>query len=303
MSVPDFQACLRPLLQFLEDGQEHRLSEASNALVLHFGLSPEDRAELLPSGRQAKFANRVGWAGTYLKKAGLIQSAGRARLRITPEGRQLLATEQSDLRVADLLKYQSFYEFHRGAAAPVDSTATDSLDQTPQTPEERMQASYEVYRGALVQELVEKTQACTPAFFERLVLDVLVAMGYGGSLRDAAKAVGRSGDGGIDGIIKEDRLGLDEIYIQAKRWKANVGRPDVQAFSGSLDMHQARRGIMITTSDYTSDARDYVAKISKKIVLIGGDQLAQLMVDYGVGVAAYQEYKLSRLDQDYFSEE
>jgi len=298
MAIPSYEEFMKPLLRLAEDGAEHTAREAYNSLAEHFRLSPDEREHLLPSGRQRTFENRIGWARTYLAKAGLLESPSRGMFRLTPRGREVLQENPSEITSSYLRRFAEFVEFKSLAQQPADATS-DSLA----TPEEALENSYVSLRAALGDELLQRVKACSPQFFEKLVVDLLVAMGYGGSRRDAGSAVGRSGDGGIDGIIKEDPLGLDVVYIQAKRWEAGVGRPVVQAFAGSLEGHRARKGVLITTSHFTQDAKDYVDRIEKRIVLVGGQELAELMIDHQVGVTDVATYPVKRVDLDYFPDE
>ncbi len=300
MTVPDFQSLMLPLLQLAADGQEHTIYEAMDALASMFNLSPEERNELLPSGQQSRFDNRVHWARTYLKQADLLEATGRGRFRITQRGLDVLRHRPDRIDVAFLRQFPEFIAFqlrsprnHDAGAAPIELT---------HTPDETLQASYQSLREELAKELLERIMNCSPRFFERMVVDLLVAMGYGGSRQDAGRAIGQSGDGGVDGIINEDRLGLDTVYIQAKRWDGTVGRPQVQAFAGSLEGFRSRKGVFITTSTFSKDAREYVERIEKRIVLIDGEQLAQFMIDYGIGVSEVATYTLKKVDTDYFSD-
>jgi restriction system protein len=302
MTIPDYQSIMLPLLKFAGDGTEHSLRETIEALADEFDLSDEERKELLPSGQQATFDNRVGWARTYLKKAGLLESTRRGYYQITGRGVGVLKQNPPEITASFLRQFPEFVEFQRPQKTRVDRTAEEDISDT-QTPEEEIEAAYQRVRQGLAAELLQTVKGCSPAFFERLVIDLLVKMGYGGTRRDAGEAIGRSGDGGIDGIIKEDRLGLDIVYIQAKRWDGNVGRPEIQKFAGALQGQRARKGIFITTSDFTQSARGYVSRIDSKIVLIDGDTLAQLMIDYNIGVAGVASYELKRVDSDYFTEE
>jgi restriction system protein len=304
MTVPDFQTLMLPLLKLAADGQEHKLSEAIEVLAQQFNLSDDDRRELLPSGKQPKFVNRVGWSATYLRKTKLLEGTGKGKFRITERGRQELSLNPPRIDLRYLEKYPELAVF-RGVPSDGGNGVANGADiatPTSQTPREALEASYQLLRRELADELLERIKQKPPAFFERLVVELLVAMGYGGSLTDAGQAVGRSGDGGIDGVIKEDRLGLDFIYLQAKRWENTVGRPTVQAFAGALDEQKARKGVIITTSNFSQDAHAYVKRIERKIVLIDGEQLAQLMIDYGVGVAEEAVYVVKKLDADYFEE-
>lgn len=303
MPIPDFQNLMLPLLRIAADGAEHRLSDVIEALAQQFELSEAERAELLPSGVQPKFDNRVGWARTYLGKAGLVESPRRGWFRITERGRAALAQNPLRIDMAFLSQYPDYQTFRsRGRVVENDVAAASPAEEVA-SPEERLEASYQALRGALAQELLEKVKQVSPRFFERLVVDLLVAMGYGGSRRDAGQAIGRSGDGGIDGIINEDRLGLDVVYIQAKRWEQTVSRPEVQAFAGSLEGVRARKGVMITTSTFSPQAREYVSRIEKKIVLIDGEQLAQYLIDYDIGVTEVSRYVIKKVDLDYFEED
>ncbi|WP_434347868.1 restriction endonuclease [Myxococcus virescens] len=304
MPIPDFQSAMLPVLRLAQDGKDHTLREAVEAIAVEFKVTDAESNEMLPSGRQRKLHNRVGWAKTYLQKAGLLEANGRGRFRITPRGREALQNKLSRIDLKFLARFPEYNAFValRHDAADVEPS-TSPLPATSETPEEILEDSYQELRKRLADELLERIKACDPRFFEKLVVDLLVAMGYGGSRRDAGQAVGQSGDEGIDGIIKEDRLGLDVVYIQAKRWAKNVGRPVVQEFTGSLEGQRARKGVLITTSDFSRDARDYVKQIEKKIVLINGVELAKLMIDHGVGVTEVATYTVKKLDLDYFGDE
>lgn len=298
MTIPDYQSFMLPLLKISSDGQQHSLREVAESLALHFELTDEDRKELLPSGRQAKFENRVGWAVTYLKKAGLLESTGRGKFRITKRGSKVMRSSPPAINTKLLKQFPEFLEFQS-----LSRQENKQEEESSRTPEEVLEDSYQDLRRDLAQELLERVKSSLPRFFEKLVIDLLIALGYGGSRKDAGQAVGQSGDGGIDGIIKEDKLGLDVVYIQAKRWEATVGRPIVQAFAGSLEGQKARKGVLITTSQFSQEAKDYASRIEKKIVLIDGDQLAQLMIDHGVGVTEIASYTVKQVDQDYFDAE
>lgn len=297
MTVPNFQAIMLPVLTLVADGAEYRHGDVVEKIADHFALGEDDRNELLPSGSQTRLANRVAWARSHMKAAGLIENLGGGRFRISAVGLEVLAEKPDALTVKLLERFPSYVEFR----TPKVKTASDPAAQDEdQTPEELLENGYASIREALAGELLARIKTAPPSFFEQLVVDVLVAMGYGGSRRDAGEAVGQSGDGGIDGIIKEDKLGLDAIFLQAKRWEASVGRPVVQAFAGSLDGQRARKGVLITTSSFSAEAREYVSRIEKKIVLIDGAQLAQLMIDHDVGVNLVANYSLKRLDEEYF---
>lgn len=261
-------------------------------------LTPEEVAQKLPSGAQTVFANRVSWAMVYLTRAGAFKRIKRGVIQITERGKDLLQKHPDKITVQTLSHFPEFATFYKGNST-VNGKTEIKIEST-QTPEEQLAAAYQILSDALANDVLDAVRKTTPSFFEKLVVDLLVAMGYGGSVADAGKAVGRSGDGGIDGTIKEDKLGLDVVYIQAKRWKDSVGRPVVQAFAGSLEGVRARKGVLITTSTFTPDALDYVQKIEKKIVLLDGKQLADLMIEHNVGVTPTQSYTLKRLDSDYF---
>jgi restriction system protein len=258
MVVPDFQSFMLPLLNFATDGNEHSQSEAANALSHHFAITESDRREMLPSGRQTRFDNRVAWAASYLRKAGFLESTRRGRFKITKRGLEIQRSNPARIDVKFLMKNgdAEFREFHRPSRQ--EEGQEEPSIEAVRTPREVMDAGYQEMRRDLSQELMNRIKSSSPRFFELLVVDLLVAMGYGGSRKDAGEAVGQSGDGGIDGIIKEDMLGLDAIYLQAKRWDGTVGRPVVQAFAGSLEGHRARKGVLITTSQFSPEALDYV---------------------------------------------
>jgi restriction system protein len=262
-----------------------------------------DRQLFLKDGRTPVYANRAHWAVTYLHRAGALKRTQRGVYQITDRGLRLLQQRKDGITVKDLMQFPEFREF----VQPIKVYGADGNESASssegRTPLERLEAAYQESREALASELLERVRQVTPSFFEQLVLDLLTAMGYGGTLEDAARAVGRAGDEGIDGVIKEDKLGLDVVYVQAKRWQQNIGRPDVQAFVGALAGKKARKGVFITTSDFTKEAREYVQNIDAKIVLIDGRQLAELMIDHDVGVTVVQTYKLKRVDSDYFESE
>lgn len=299
MTVPDFQTIMLPLLQCFTDGREHSTQELLENLADKFSLTEEELNALLPSGKQTVFYNRVGWARTYLTKAGLLEMSRRSYYRITERGRQVLARNPSRIDVKFLEQFPEYIEFREresGRRKPRETTT----EVGEKTPEEILEDAYEEIQDGLARELLEMVKQSTPSFFERLVVELLVKMGYGGSRRDAARAVGQVGDEGIDGIIDEDRLGLDTIYIQAKKWDNVVGRPEIQKFVGALMGKRAKKGIFITTSSFSAEAVNYVASIDAKIVLIDGKRLAELMIDYDVGVTPVTNYQLKRIDSDYF---
>lgn len=307
MAIPDYQTLMLPLLRLTSDGAERRFRDAVEALAAEFQLNPDERSELLPSGTAPTFDNRVGWARTYLKQAGLIESPRRGVLRITERGRAVIGKKPARIDVKFLDQFQEFRDF-RTKRADENGASGAKLEQAQahpetETPEDQLASAYKRLRHDLELELLAQVKSSTPAFFERLVIDLLVSMGYGGSRQDAGRAIGKSGDGGIDGIIKEDKLGLDVIYLQAKRWEGTVGRPEIQKFAGALQGHRASKGVFITTSSYTREALDYVNVINSKIILIGGQELAALMIDHNVGVSTVGMYELKKVDADYFDGE
>lgn len=301
MSIPDYQSCMLPLLKFYSDDKDHTFRETVEALAKDLKLTDEERREMLPSGKQEIFDNRIGWARTYLKKAGLIDSPKRGINRISPRGFEILKQKPQKIDVHFLSQFKEFQEFR--ALRRIQSDEVSELESNDKTPEESLESAYQSIRNDLASDLLQRLKTCSPSFFERLVVEVIVKMGYGGTRKDAGKAIGRSGDGGIDGIIKEDKLGLDAIYIQAKRWENTVGRPDIQKFVGALNGLRARKGLFITTSNFSSDADDYVSRIDSKVVLINGETLAQLMIEYNVGVSTVNAYEVKKVDSDYFLEE
>jgi restriction system protein len=307
MAIPDYQSVMLPLLRFAgEKNDETSTGEAVEVLAKEFGLTDEDLKEMLPSGIQSTFVNRVGWASTYMKKAGLLEATRRGYYRITPRGQELLKKQPKAINVKLLKQYPEFLEFQQlkgTRSGDRESSSHTTLDVTTATPSEALEAAYENLRDELADELLARIKKSSPSFFERVIVELLVKMGYGGSRADAGKAIGKTGDGGIDGIIKEDKLGLDIVYIQAKRWENNpVGRPDVMQFAGALQAQKANKGIFITTSRFTDDARSYVSQIGSKIVLIDGEQLTSLMIEHDVGVSTVSMYPVKKIDTDYFDE-
>jgi len=297
MALPDFQQLMLPILTLIGDGKEHQRQELFEKAAQMFNLTHEERTHLLPSGRQYTFDNRVGWARTYLKKAGLLSSPSRGIIKITERGKEVLKNKPSEINVKFLEQFPEFREFKKYQREKQDEQTSVDL-----TPEETLENSYQDLRTELSHELLERVKSCSPDFFERLVVDLLVSMGYGGSRSEAGQRVGKSGDGGIDGIIKEDKLGLDVVNIQAKRWQNTVGRPEIQAFVGSLAGNRAKKGVFITTSKFSDGAIDYVSRIEQKVVLIDGEELAQLMIDHDVGVSEESRYVVKKIDLDYFEE-
>lgn len=302
MPIPDFQGIMRPLLVLTASKSEITLRDAIVDLGDEFGLSPEERTEMLPSGFQGKFTNRVAWAATHLQKAGALTRVGRGRYRITDRGQTLLGSTPGPITIAALNSFPEYQAFKSGSSKVAAQRVTLAPDGGA-TPDEAIEARVAQLTSEVALDLLERVRAVPPDFFEQLVVDVLVAMGYGGSRADAGRAIGRSGDGGIDGVIKEDRLGLDAVYVQAKRWEKPVGRPDVQQFSGSLDGQKATKGVFFTTSTFTGEARDFVRSIGKRIVLVDGIELAHLMIEHQVGVEVLATFKVYRVDSGYFEPE
>lgn len=303
MPAPDFQSFFKPLLQLASDGQEHSVREAREKIAQTMGLSVQDLSELLPSGTQTKFDNRVAWAKSYFIQAKVLEATRRGYFRITDRGRELLSKGHPRIDIRILDQYEEFVEFHSahddgGEAVTVDAPATPS-----ETPEEVLQKAHRGIRNELAGELLGRVKTNSPKFFESLVVDLMIAMGYGGSRADAGKAIGQTGDEGIDGIIKEDRLGLDIIYLQAKRWDGTVGRPEIQRFVGALHGKRAKKGVFITTGRFSDDAVGYVESIDPKVILIDGRTLANLMIDFNLGTTTAAIYELKRIDSDYFGEE
>lgn len=303
--IPDYQSLMLPLLRLTSDGKEHNYRELIEKLATEFNVSDEERKELLASGNQAIFDNRVGWAKTYLKKAGLLDSPKRAFFVITNLGRETLKLNLDRIDAKYLRRFPAFLEFQNASRSDNDLEESTLLLNIEETPEENLDKAYQRIRKSLAIEILNHVIELSPSFFERLVVELLVKMGYGGSIKDAGKALGKSGDEGIDGTIKEDKLGLDIIYIQAKRWKLGnvVGRPEIQKFVGALAGQGAKKGIFITTSSFTKEALDYTPRNETKIVLIDGSQLSQLMIDYNLGCTTQQTYELKKIDSDYFGEE
>jgi len=302
--IPDFQSIMLPLLKYAGDKKEHSVRNAIETLANEFNLTEEERKEVLQSGQQTIFDNRVGWAKTHLKKASLLESTKRGYLRITDTGLKVLDDNPQKINIKYLKRYPKYIEFispPKSIGGDVDGPKTKKYEEN--TPEELMEIGHQKLQKDLAFELLDYIKKCSPNFFERLVVKLIVNMGYGGSREDAGKAIGRIGDEGIDGIIKEDKLGLDIIYIQAKRWENPVSRPEIQKFAGALQGQRARKGIFITTSSFSKSAIEYVSKIDSKIVLINGEQLAILLIENDVGVSRMASYDIKKVDSDYFIEE
>jgi len=291
-----------PLLKFAGDHQEHSMWQAIDVLTSQFNLTQEEQRKLLPSGQQSIFYNRVGWARSYMKQAGLLEATRRGYFRITERGTQVLQGNPKKIDADFLEQFNEFQEFKKRTR--VRSTSQQEILNKGETPVEILETTYQSLRNELSSELLNQVKMSPPSLFEKMVVELLVKMGYGGSRKDAGEAIGKRGDEGIDGIIKEDRLGLDVIYIQAKRWdQTTIGRPEIQRFVGALQGQHARKGIFITTSSFSKDALDYARSIDSKVILIDGEQLAQSMIDYNVGVSSDRLYEIKKLDSDYFVEE
>jgi len=309
MAIPDYQTLMLPVLRLAAAG-EQRVVEVIDSIAEEFGLKEQEKGTLLPSGRQRVLHNRIHWAKFYLSKANLISSPARGRFVATEEGRRLLATKPGQINVALLMKHPSFREFYKSGREPTSDSPEAAVDgkelkSGTVTPEEQIEVAYQAVQSALRADLLERIALNTPSFFEQLIVDLLVAMGYGGTRKNAASQLGRSGDGGVDGVINEDRLGLDRVYVQAKRFgKGNtVGRPEVQAFVGSLVGLGATKGVFVTTSTFSPQARDFVQHLTQRVILIDGQNFADLMIEHGVGVRTSRAIEFKRLDEDFFSEE
>ncbi len=302
MAIPGYQDIMRPLLAAYADGQERSIGDVRAMLAEHLELTPEELHERLPSGLARTWVNRAGWATMYLNRTGLLERTQRAVYRITDRGREVLAANPERVDLAVLSQFPELGELRRRSAGTA-ARATPLPDAEERTPEESVESSYQELRAALASDLRERISAKPPDFFEDLVLHVLQKMGYGSGLEDERERLGRSGDGGIDGVIREDRLGLDLIYVQAKRWEASVGRPTIQAFVGALQGARATKGILFTASAFTADAKSYAESVSPRVILVDGLKLAELMIDTDVGVTVKARYEVKRVDEDYFADE
>lgn len=300
MSIPDFQSIMLPLLTAISDGVEHDLKEVKTKLISHFSISEDELRIKIPSGRSFLFDNRLGWAKTYLKKAGLISSARRGYLQITELGSDFQKHHIKGIKVSDLNKIKQFKDFHQVKGK--EDIEIDIPEMEIRSPEEVIDSAFEVIKNDLRSELISTIKSCSPLFFEKMVIDLLIKMGYGGSRREAGTAIGKSGDGGIDGIINEDKLGLDSIYIQAKRWENTVPIKEIRDFAGSLLSKKARKGVFIITSEFPKSAYDFVNSIEPRIILIDGNKMASLMIEHNVGVSTKEVYEIKNIDHDYFDE-
>jgi len=283
----------------LTSGEVFSNADVINQISDEFGLTAEQRAELLPSGKQTIIKNRIGWAITYLKKAGLLQSPKRAHIQITELGQSVLAENPEKINVRFLKQFESFREFH--TVKPKTNDSVEEINQAlPDTPDEQLQQAYQSLNQSLAEEVLENVKQVTPQAFEQLVVDLMIAMGYGGARKEAGQATQLTGDDGIDGIINEDKLGLDSIYLQAKRWENTVHRPEIDKFIGSLTRQGATKGVFITTSNFSQGAKDSVNGLNLSVVLVDGQQLAELMIEYNLGVSIKETYQVKTLDSDYF---
>lgn len=311
MAIPKYDEITLPLLHLLSNGKEYHRSELPVLVGDHFKLAEEERNRKLPSGQSTYLKNRTGWAGFYLRKAGLAEFCGEATLRITDAGRKFLETNPPKITRAVLMQFEPFSSYIQqirklktdGGAEGEKTSSKQEMDEDEATPEEIIDNSYTLLRAQLAAELLQRIKKATPTFFEELVVDLLLKMGYGGSRAEAGRATKPTGDNGIDGVIDEDRLGLDAIYVQAKRWENSVGEPQLRDFVGALHAHRARKGVFMTTSEFTEPARLYVEKVDFKISLIDGRKLTELMIDFGVGVSLAHTYEIKKVDNDYFAEE
>lgn len=302
MAVPGYQDFMLPLLKFAGDGREYTVADSMETLARSLEISDPDRNELLPSGKQTRFYNRIVWAITYMQKSMLLARVGRGRFKIAPRGLEVLRNAPARIDKAFLERFDEFRAFMTKKNEKIeqkDDGETPSIEPDV-TPDERLDVAYKELRETLADELLDRIRMSSPRFFEHLVLDLLVAMGYGGRHSAAAQVVGKSGDGGIDGVIPEDRLGLDMVYIQAKKWENSVGPDEIRKFVGSLGEQKAYKGVFITSGTYTKGARQAAERANAKVVLVDGEQLVELMIDHGVGVADHKSYVDKKLDGDYF---
>ncbi len=309
MTIPNYEQAMLPVLKVLAEHGARPRRDITDAVAGIFNLTDEERQRLLPSGQFPVILSRVGWALSYMKQARLVEPVKRGVYKLTDRGREVLASNVSSIDADYLERYPEFREFQNrtreSTSEATPSSAAGSGSEPPaiiQSPEEALEAAYSQLRSTLQAELLDSVKAGTPGFFEELVIDLLVKMGYGGSRPEAARSVGKTGDGGIDGVIDEDRLGLDVIYVQAKRWESTVGRPEIQKFAGALQGQRAKKGIFITTSTFSREAEQYAQRIDNRIVLIDGGRLATLMFEYDIGVNPRSSYVVKHLDNDYFED-
>lgn len=303
--IPDYQTIMLPLLKFMNDKNTHKLRNLIDVLQNYFQLSESERNELFPSGSQAIFDNRVGWAKFYLEKANLLKTEKRGFYRITELGVSFLNTKPTSLRTRDLENFSAFKEFKKSIVSKTEISSeseNSEYNDLNKTPVEALEYAFQKLKTDLSRDILDTIKSCSASFFEKLVIDLLLKMGYGGTRKDAGQALGKTGDGGIDGIIKEDKLGLDTIYIQAKRWENVVPVREIRDFAGALLSKKARKGIFITTSYFPPSADEFVKSIEHKIVLIDGEQLTNLMFEFNVGLSLQSNYEVKKIDFDYFEE-
>ncbi|WP_165074465.1 restriction endonuclease [Paludisphaera rhizosphaerae] len=304
MAIPDFQTIMLPMLKLLSDGQDWSVRDLTTAIADQFGLTQEEREHLVPSGQQTTIANRVSWARTYMKFAGLFEYPTRGRVRITNLGRSILAESPSKIDVRFLKRFPSYREFKEKSEPETEDKTTKPAPilEEEQTPHELIESAYQSLLQATAEEVLARLKSCSPAFFESVVVRLLMAMGYGG-VAGHGSVTGKSGDGGIDGVIRQDKLGLDVVCIQAKRWEGPVGRPIVQQFVGSMDYYRAKKGVILTTSTFTKDGLEFLQRIEgKTVVLVDGDRLAALMIEHDLGVTTTKTYALKEVSNDFFDE-
>lgn len=306
MAIPDFQSFFYPVLKYSSEHNEISLNEIREFLTQHFSLTDEEKAERVPSGTQTKFDNRIYWTKSYFSKAKLIENTKRSHFKITDRGRNFLKNFSSSISISDLKTIGEFREFNEGVISTDEQKNTTTTENVStietKTPLVRLEESYQFIKRELASELLDKIRANTWQFFEDLVIDLMVKMGYGGSRNKAGESIKRTNDEGIDGIINEDKLGLDVIYLQAKMWKeeTSIGRPEIQKFVGALHGQRAKKGVFITTSSFSKGAIDYVKSIDPKVILIDGETLTNLMIEYNVGTTPIETYQIKKIDLDYF---
>jgi len=301
MPIPTYEELMLPLLKSLDDGQEKHVATLADKIADDLSLSNEEKEETLSSG-QTTLKNRIGWARTYLKKAGLVKDPQRGYVQITQIGSKVLEDKPIEIDNQYLMRFPGFQLFKNGSSSPGDTEEEIQLN-SESTPKELIDSSFKILNNELSEEILESIHNCSPQFFENLVIDLMLSMGYGGSNKEAGKAIGKSSDGGVDGLINEDKLGLDTIYLQAKRWKNKVGAPEIRDFVGSLVGKQSNKGVFITTSSYTSEAIAYAGSVQHKVILIDGLKLTELMIEHGIGVSEVKKYSLKKIDYDYFSDD
>lgn len=303
MPIPDYQTIMRPLLMQLADDQLHTLQEIHETLCKYFELTPEEVKERISSGKQTVMRNRVGWAKTYLSKAGLLEVPVKANCKITELGRKALDECPERIDNKYLRQFEAFQEFTTPKKAEKGDQQEIVTAESDTTPDEQIATAHQALNKSLADDLLRSVLSASPSFFEQVVVDLMLAMGYGGSRKEAGQATQATNDDGIDGIIKEDRLGLDIIYLQAKRWQNTVHRPEIDKFIGTLTRNRARKGVFITTSSFSDGALEAVHSLDMKVVLIDGNQLAELMIEHNLGATPKDIYEVKQLDSDYFSED